>query len=30
MESLSREEENITTAIRNLLRLKKRTKLDCN
>ena len=30
MKSLSLEEENIIKDIRNLLRLKKRTKLHCN
>ena len=30
MESLSIEEENIIKDIRNLFRLKKRTKLSCN
>ena len=30
MESLSLEEENITKGIRNLFRLKKKTKLHCN
>ena len=30
MESLSLEEENIIKDIRNLFRLKKRTKLHCN